>query len=229
MGTSALANANREPTGAVSAEAARIKLQPLGTPLRAQARAHTDGRLVLEAELPWLQLGAGCTAELADGRSIDGTVQWIGLDMTRSGTARLRILVNTSSGQSIQLSVSDADVQELHAEPAPKRRRAFGWLMPIATAMLAGALGWVASNLLAPKPKLLATPTEIAEAPRVMTPPPIMKIPAESVPAPAQEIAVVMAPAVAPAVSTVVPPAPLPDAPKAAPAKAARKIVRKHR
>src|SRR5262245_6231475 len=108
----------REPTGAIAAEPARVKLEPLGTPLRALARAHSDGRLVLEAELPWLQLGAQCTAELSDGRSIEGTVHWIGLDMTRSGTARLRILVNTASGKSIQLSVSDADVQELL--PVPK-------------------------------------------------------------------------------------------------------------
>src|SRR5207245_1496028 len=134
---------------------------------------------------------------------------WIGLDMTRSGTARLRILVNTDAGQSIQLSVSDADVQELLPRASSKKRRSFGWLLPITTAVLAAAAGWAASNLSAPKPRLLAAPeaAPAASAPRVITPPPVVKIPAESVPAPAQEIAVVMAAAVAPAMTAVVPPA----------------------
>jgi hypothetical protein len=173
--------------------------------MRAQARAHSDGRLVLEAELPWLQLGAQCTAELPDGRSIDGTVHWIGLDMTRSGTARLRILVNTGQGQSIQLSVSDADVQELMDAPRPKKR--FRWMLPMLTAVLAGSLGWLASNLSAPpRPKLLAA-AEVTQQ-RVIAPPPIVKIPAESVPMPQQEIAVVMTPTVAPALPALLPAAP---------------------
>jgi len=215
--TNALADEPREPTGAINAESVRIKLQPLGTPMRAQARAHSDGRLVLEAELPWLQLGARCAAEMSDGRSIEGTVHWIGLDMTRSGTARLRILVNTDGGQSIQLSVSDAHVQELLPAPAPKRRRSFRWMLPIMTALLAGGLGWAAANLLTPQPKLLVAAPAAAEAApaRILQPPSVVRIPPESVPAPAQEVAVAMAPTVAPA--------------KPAPAKAARKIVRKHR
>jgi len=212
----ALAKEPREQTGAVTAENARIKLAPLGTPMRAQARAHSDGRLVLEAELPWLQLGAQCTAELPDGRSIDGTVHWIGLDMTRSGTARLRILVNTAQGHSIQLSVSDADVQELMpAAPVPGEARLgakrFRWMLPMVTAILAGSLGWLASNLSAPpKPKLLAA-GDVPQQQHVIAPPPIVKIPAESVPMPAQEIAVVMTPTVAPALPAVLP-APEPQA-----------------
>jgi hypothetical protein len=150
----------REPTGAMVAETTRIKLQPLGTPLRAQARAHSDGRLVLEAELPWLQLGAACTSELSDGRSIDGTVHWIGLDMTRDGTARLRILVDThppaESKSSIQLSVSDADVEEMLPVAPPKKR--FRWLLPLLTAGLAGVVGWFASHAIEPKPQMLAPP-----------------------------------------------------------------------
>jgi hypothetical protein len=161
-----LALVGREPTGAVSPEAARIKLEPLRTPMRAQARAHSDGRLVLEAELPWLQLGASCSAELSDGRSIDGTVHWIGLDVTRTGTARLRILVN--EGRSIQLSVSDADVQEL----LPKKRR-LRWLLPVVTALVAAGIGFTAANLLTPRPQLLA-PETTHEAPRL---PIVTKIP----------------------------------------------------
>jgi hypothetical protein len=178
-----LALVEREPTGAVNPEAARIKLEPLGTPMRAQARAHADGRLVLEAELPWLQLGASCSAELSDGRSIDGTVDWIGLDVTRSGTARLRILVNACEGPSIQLSVSDADVQELL--PAQPNKRRFRWLLPIVTALVAAGGGFTAANLLAPRPQLL-TPETIHDAPRAVM---VMKIPSELA---------VAAPAVAP-------------------------------
>jgi hypothetical protein len=184
----------REPTGTVSAEPARIKLQPLGTPLRALARAHTDGRLVLEAELPWLQLGAECTAELHDGRSIDGKVHWIGLDMTRSGTARLRILVDTHRAKSIQLSVHDADVEEL--KPAPARRPR--WLWPAVTVLLAATAGWLASRAMTPKRELLAQ-VEAPAVERSLAPPPIVHIPAESLQLPATGEVAVVVPMVAPA------------------------------
>jgi hypothetical protein len=237
MSKSALAKNLREPTGAITAEAARIKLEPLGTPLRAQARAHSDGRLVLEAELPWLQLGASCTAELSDGRSIEGSVHWIGLDMTRSGTARLRILVNTeSAGKSIQLSVSDADVEELLPLAKKPARRRFRWMIPVLTATLAAAAGWMASYLLTPRPQLLAAPEAAPAIARVMTPPPVVKIPAESVQLPSQEMAIVMAPTAAPGAAALLPTLPALTAPAPAakpaetrPAKTARKVLRKQR
>jgi hypothetical protein len=167
-------------TGSVTPEAARVKLKPLGMPLRAKARAHEDGRLVLEAELPWLRLGASCTAELSDGRNIDGTVHWIGIDMTRTGTARLRILVNTQSNQSIQLSLSDADVQELL--PAPRKRRRFRWMLPIVLTMLTGGGVWAATHT--PRPQLL--PAAVIEtSARRMAIAPTREIPFEEAPAPA--------------------------------------------
>jgi hypothetical protein len=238
MSNSALAKKDlREPTGAITAEAARIRLEPLGTPLRAQARAHSDGRLVLEAELPWLQLGANCTAELSDGRCVEGSVHWIGLDMTRSGTARLRILVNTDArGKSIQLSVSDADVQELMPLANKPARRRFRWMIPILTAGLAAAAGWMASHLLTPRPQLLAAPEAAPPAvERVVAAPQVVKIPAESIQLPTQEMVFVMTPTAAPAAPALVPLPSVAAAPEAKPvavkppAKAARKIIRKHR
>jgi hypothetical protein len=220
MSKSAL-KAVREPTGAVMAEAARIKLQPLGTPLRAQARAHMDGRLVLEAELPWLQLGAACTSELSDGRSIDGTVHWIGLDMTRDGTARLRILVDTNGQKSIQLSVSDADVEELLPFARPKRQ--FRWMLPILIAGLAGAVGWFASHALEAKPQLLAAPeTPVAVAQRPVEPA-VVKIPEEK---PAGELFAVYGP---PAPTAPIAAAPTTTATTPQKPVLAHKIVRKRR
>jgi hypothetical protein len=186
----------REPTGTIAAEPARIKLQPLGTPLRALARAHSDGRLVLEAELPWLQLGAGCSAELSDGRCIEGSVQWIGLDMTRSGTARLRILVNTQ-GKSIMLSVHDADVEELQPKRAARRLRRAA--LPLLTTVLAATAGWLASRVLEVKPQLLAASEAPVAAQRSLAPPPVVKIPAEQIQLPSGDVAVVV-PMAAPAV-----------------------------
>ncbi len=231
MSLPALVKASREPTGTITAEPARIKLAPLGTPLRALARAHSDGRLVLEAELPWLQLGAACTAELADGRSVDGKVHWIGLDMTRSGTARLRILVDTQkAAKSIQLSVHDADVQELLPPPRTKRAR---WLLPLVSTVLAALAGGLASHVLAPpQPQLLPTaeaqPAAVARAPL-----PIIKIPAESLQLPLGDVAVVV-PILAPGVPSLGVPSlsppslPVPAASHSKPA-SSRKPARKHR
>jgi hypothetical protein len=192
--SAAVKESSREPTGTVTAEPARIKLQPLGTPLRALARAHTDGRLVLEAELPWLQLGADCTAELHDGRSIDGKVHWIGLDMTRSGTARLRILVDTHQAKSIQLSVHDADVEELRPPPSHRPR----WLWPVVTVLLAATAGWLASRAMTPKQEMM-TQVEAPVAERSLAPPPIVRIPAESLQLPSTGEVAVVVPMVAPA------------------------------
>ena len=87
--------------------------------------------------------------------------------MTRSGTARLRILVDTKRGQSIQLSVSDADVQELLAARRSQEAAAVPLDAAHLTALLAGGVGWVASSLLAAKPQILPPPPGVeAAAPR---------------------------------------------------------------
>jgi hypothetical protein len=72
----------------------RIHLPSLSAPLRASARDLTERGVMIEAELPWLRLGSQVTTELSADRACDGRVQWIGLDVTRSGSARLRIFVD---------------------------------------------------------------------------------------------------------------------------------------
>lgn len=74
----------------------RIHLPELTAPLRARARDLTERGVMIEAELPWLRLGSPVTTELSPERACDGHVQWIGLDVTRSGSARLRIFVDLS-------------------------------------------------------------------------------------------------------------------------------------
>src|SRR6266542_3974909 len=72
----------------------RIHLPSLSAPLRASARDLSERGIMVEAELPWLRLGSPVTTELSPDRACDGRVQWIGLDVTRSGAARLRIFVD---------------------------------------------------------------------------------------------------------------------------------------
>src|SRR5262249_34632832 len=72
----------------------RIHLPSLNAPLRASARDLSERGIMLEAELPWLRLGSEVTTELSPERACEGRVQWIGLDVTRSGSARLRIFVD---------------------------------------------------------------------------------------------------------------------------------------
>src|SRR5205823_6360776 len=73
-----------------------IHLPSLPAPLRAVARDQTDRGLMLEAELPWLTLGSEIVAELSPERAVEGTVRWVGLDVTRAGHARLRIFVEVA-------------------------------------------------------------------------------------------------------------------------------------
>ena len=56
------------------------------------AREQSGESVLLEAELPWLTLGSQIDTEL-DGHVQHGRVRWVGLDVTRRGAARLRILV----------------------------------------------------------------------------------------------------------------------------------------
>src|SRR5438067_3829810 len=72
----------------------RIHLPSLSAPLRASARDLTERGVMIEAELPWLRLGSQVTTELSSDRACDGRVRWIGLDVTRAGSARLRIFVD---------------------------------------------------------------------------------------------------------------------------------------
>jgi uncharacterized protein (TIGR02266 family) len=88
-----VAKRSREPTG-LHPRDVRIHLASLQAPLRVVARDQSDKGLMLEAELPWLTLGQEITTELSQDRACTGIVRWVGVDVTRSGSARLRIQVD---------------------------------------------------------------------------------------------------------------------------------------
>jgi hypothetical protein len=88
----------REPTWGTKARPARMRLEGLKAPLRAMAREQDGDGVILEAELPWLTLGSVVTTEMEPGRAVTGRIKWVGLDVTRRGAARLRILVAEEDG-----------------------------------------------------------------------------------------------------------------------------------
>src|SRR5262245_34727728 len=105
----------------------RIHLPSLSAPLRASARDLSELGIMVEAELPWLRLGSPVTTELSPERAADGRVQWIGLDVTRAGAARLRIFVDLAesvAGDPL-LNVPPKEVLESLGGfiPPPQRRR----------------------------------------------------------------------------------------------------------
>lgn len=144
----------------------RIHLPSLSAPLRASARDLTERGVMIEAELPWLRLGSQVTTELSSDRACDGRVQWIGLDVTRSGSARLRIFVDlteeradgTPVGPPPAIVAAD-DALPIGATEERRRPRPLRWLWP----SLAFA-GLIASGVLSmallrrpPVPTLLPT------------------------------------------------------------------------
>ncbi|HEY2743343.1 MAG TPA: PilZ domain-containing protein [Polyangia bacterium] len=168
----------------------RIHLPSLAAPLRASARDLTERGVMIEAELPWLRLGSQVTTELSADRACDGKVQWIGLDVTRSGSARLRIFVDLTEERADGTpvgpppAVTDAnDALPIGAADEVERRapRRLRWLWP---SLAVGGL--VASGLLSlallrkpPAPLLLPTAPPEIEA-RVAKAPSTTKLPSES-------------------------------------------------
>ena len=132
----------------------RIHLPSLSAPLRASARDLTERGVMIEAELPWLRLGSQVTTELSSDRACDGRVQWIGLDVTRSGSARLRIFVDlteeradgTPVGPPPAVIAAD-DAMPIGSDAGSPRRSRLRWLWPslalgglLATSLLSLAL-----------------------------------------------------------------------------------------
>ena len=166
----------------------RIHLPSLSAPLRASARDLTERGVMIEAELPWLRLGSQVTTELSSDRACDGRVQWIGLDVTRSGSARLRIFVDLTEERADGTPVGPPP-QVIAADDAmpigePEERRAprpLRWLWP---SLAVG--GFLATGVLSlallrkpPAPMLLPTTPPEIEA-RAYKAPPTSKVPSET-------------------------------------------------
>jgi hypothetical protein len=132
----------------------RIHLPSLTAPLRASARDLTERGVMIEAELPWLRLGSQVTTELSADRACDGRVQWIGLDVTRSGSARVPFFVDiteepadgTRVGPPPPVVAAD-DAMPIGRDEEPRRPGRLRWIWPslalgglIATGVLSTAL-----------------------------------------------------------------------------------------
>jgi hypothetical protein len=153
----------------------RIHLPSLPAPLRATARDLTERGVMIEAELPWLRLGSPVTTELSADRACDGKVQWIGLDVTRAGSARLRIFVDLAEDgaegappPAVLGSSDDAFPTAgaaFGASDAPRRNWRWVWPSIAMVGML--ACGAMATALLRqpPTPTLLPTAPPEREAP----------------------------------------------------------------
>ncbi len=190
----------------------RIHLPALPAPLRASARDLTERGVMIEAELPWLRLGSPVTTELSPERACDGRVQWIGLDVTRAGSARLRIFVDLTDEKAEGASLPPPavftadDALPIATAETRGKRSPWRWVWPslalmglVSTAALAGALVRTP-----PQPILLPTAPPEREAP-VAHVPPRTAIPSET-----PEQAVTPTPA-----TTTPPPAPAKPAHKA--------------
>jgi hypothetical protein len=165
----------------------RIHLPSLPAPLRASARDLTERGVMIEAELPWLRLGSQVTTELSSDRACDGRVQWIGLDVTRSGSARLRIFVDltperadgTPVGPPPAIVAAD-DALPIGAETERRKPSPLRWLWP--SLALGGliASGVLSTALLRkpPAPMLLPTAPPERDAP-VARAPATTTVPAE--------------------------------------------------
>lgn len=186
----------REPTQ-LGGRDVRIRLPELNAPLRASARELTERGLMIEAELPWLRLGSAVTAELSPDQACDGHVQWIGLDVTRSGSARLRIFIDLAdeegpgapgallSPAAGSCAPAEAAGRAVARDPAdaadrvaPSARRGWFWPALAVTAMLtSGGLG-LALLRRPPVPTLLPTAPPETE-PHAPRPPSEVTVPAE--------------------------------------------------
>jgi hypothetical protein len=174
----------REPTIS-SRRDVRIHLPSLPSPLRATARDMTERGIMIEAELPWLRLGSPVTTELSPERACDGHVQWIGLDVTRAGSARLRVFIDLGEeggvGEpppSVTVALGE-DAPAAVGAPAP-RRRSWGWMWQSLALLGVLGSGVLATALLKrpPMPLLLPSAPPERDAP-VARVPPKLSVPAQ--------------------------------------------------
>lgn len=163
----------RRDASGVNRRDVRLRLAALPAPLRATAREVSDTGVMLEAELPWLKLGGAVTTE-ADAEVRTGVVRWVGLDVTRAGSARLRIFVDTTGAS--EDSREDQAQPPLVAEPFPAAREtapqggAWKWLVGAGAGALLAAGGFMAFRPAAPQPVLLPPSSVEREPPRQSVP-----------------------------------------------------------
>lgn len=157
----------------------RIHLPSLSAPLRASARDLTERGVMIEAELPWLRLGSQVTTELSADRACDGRVQWIGLDVTRAGSARLRIFVDLTEERADGTpvgpppeTVTAEDALSFGAQSAPSARSRLRWLWPSLAVAGLVATGFLSVALLRQPaaPMLLPTAPPERDAPIARAP-----------------------------------------------------------
>ncbi len=157
----------------------RIHLPSLNAPLRASARDLTERGVMIEAELPWLRLGSQVTTELSADRACDGRVQWIGLDVTRSGSARLRIFVDLTEERADGTPVGPPpailkadDALPIGNDVVSRGRSRLSWLWPSLALGGLVATGLLSTALLRrpPAPILLPTSPPERDAPVARVP-----------------------------------------------------------
>jgi Tfp pilus assembly protein PilZ len=98
-------------------EAVRVQLAGLPMRLRAQAREVQPGTLVVEAELAWLRVGSAVATEVEPGHVRGGRLQWVGVELAPSGTARLCLHVELTD-DTLDLASADDDGDDADGDEA---------------------------------------------------------------------------------------------------------------
>jgi hypothetical protein len=120
-----------------------MRLESLSQPLRAMAREQNGESVILEAELPWLTLGSQVDTEV-DGHLQHGRVRWVGLDVTRRGAARLRILVGPDDVSAFPAPEHTGPMPAMTTVVKPLRRRhPASWLALIGCACVIALAVWL--------------------------------------------------------------------------------------
>jgi hypothetical protein len=117
---------------------ARIKFDSLPTVLRAVVSDASDIGITIEAELPWLSVGTALHADCPNGVEYTAHVQSFDLDVTGSGTARLRIFAALSAPDQTRAAVPSNERPRQPTRPRLRRLLAFGAFLAAATLLCSG-------------------------------------------------------------------------------------------
>jgi hypothetical protein len=116
---------------------ARIKFDSLPTALRAVVRDASEMGITIEAELPWLSVGTAVHADCPNGVAYTARVHSFELDVTGSGTARLRIFAAPSGQEQGQVDLASRHPRR-PTRPQLRRLLAVGAFVATATLLCAG-------------------------------------------------------------------------------------------